>query len=145
MSNIPTAACGSSVRERGERWWPVASSSAPRSHFLRHRRPSLLKPKHPLASQLVSAHGGWLGLPVTDTAYSFITETVAALSDDPIRKWILTERNATQITRISPIRGGCINHASKYETDSGSFFVKSNRYASKTLSLLPSITQVSQL
>ncbi|XP_072956058.1 protein-ribulosamine 3-kinase, chloroplastic [Typha angustifolia] len=52
---------------------------------------------------------------------------MSALSDDPIRGWILTEGKATQITRISPIGGGCINHASRYDTDSGSFFVKTNR------------------
>ncbi|KAJ8467736.1 hypothetical protein OPV22_030288 [Ensete ventricosum] len=52
---------------------------------------------------------------------------MASLGDDPIREWILTEGKATQITRISPIGGGCINHASRYDTDSGSFFVKTNR------------------
>lgn len=54
--------------------------------------------------------------------------TVAALSEDPIRQWILTEGKATQITRISPVGGGCINLASRYITDVGSFFVKTNRY-----------------
>ncbi|URE39517.1 hypothetical protein MUK42_18001 [Musa troglodytarum] len=44
---------------------------------------------------------------------------MASLGDDPIREWILTEGKATQITRISPIGGGCINHASRYDTDSG--------------------------
>ncbi|XP_058104763.1 protein-ribulosamine 3-kinase, chloroplastic isoform X1 [Magnolia sinica] len=53
--------------------------------------------------------------------------TMAALSDDPIREWILTEGNATQITRISSIGGGCINLANRYDTDAGSFFVKTNR------------------
>ncbi|CAL9038084.1 unnamed protein product [Musa banksii] len=52
---------------------------------------------------------------------------MASLGDDPIREWILTEGKATQITRISPIGGGCINHASRYDTDYGSFFVKTNR------------------
>ncbi|XP_064976782.1 protein-ribulosamine 3-kinase, chloroplastic-like isoform X2 [Musa acuminata AAA Group] len=52
---------------------------------------------------------------------------MASMGDDPIREWILTEGKATQITRISPIGGGCINHASRYDTDSGSFFVKTNR------------------
>ncbi|XP_065021243.1 protein-ribulosamine 3-kinase, chloroplastic-like isoform X1 [Musa acuminata AAA Group] len=52
---------------------------------------------------------------------------LASMGDDPIREWILTEGKATQITRISPIGGGCINHASRYDTDSGSFFVKTNR------------------
>ncbi|ONK73368.1 uncharacterized protein A4U43_C04F30590 [Asparagus officinalis] len=52
---------------------------------------------------------------------------LAAMSDDPIREWILTEGKATKITRISPIGGGCINYASRYDTDAGSFFVKSNR------------------
>lgn len=52
---------------------------------------------------------------------------MAALSDDPIREWILTEGKATQITGISPIGGGCINSANRYDTDSASFFVKTNR------------------
>lgn len=53
---------------------------------------------------------------------------VAALGEDPIREWILSEGKATQITRISPVGGGCINLASRYDTDAGSFFVKTNRY-----------------
>ncbi|KAH7653662.1 Protein-ribulosamine 3-kinase protein [Dioscorea alata] len=53
--------------------------------------------------------------------------TMAALGDDPVRKWILTEGNATDITRISSIGGGCINLATRYDTDAGSFFVKTNR------------------
>ncbi|KAI9181973.1 hypothetical protein LWI28_020649 [Acer negundo] len=52
---------------------------------------------------------------------------MAALSDDPIRDWILSEGKATQITKISPIGGGCINLANRYDTDAGSFFVKTNR------------------
>ncbi|XP_061998563.1 protein-ribulosamine 3-kinase, chloroplastic [Rosa rugosa] len=52
---------------------------------------------------------------------------MAAMSDDPVRKWILTEGNATEIIRISPIGGGCINRASRHDTDAGSFFVKTNR------------------
>lgn len=51
------------------------------------------------------------------------------MSDDPISKWILTEGNATKITRISPIGGGCINVARRYDTDAGSFFIKTNRYS----------------
>ncbi|KAH0980365.1 hypothetical protein GBA52_007542 [Prunus armeniaca] len=52
---------------------------------------------------------------------------VAVVSEDPVREWILSEGNATQITRISPVGGGCINRASHYDTDAGSFFVKTNR------------------
>lgn len=52
---------------------------------------------------------------------------MAALGEDPIREWILSEGKATQITRISPVGGGCINLASRYETDAGSFFIKTNR------------------
>ncbi|XP_077245675.1 protein kinase superfamily protein isoform X3 [Tasmannia lanceolata] len=52
---------------------------------------------------------------------------MAALSDDPIREWILTEGKATKITGISSIGGGCINLANRYDTDVGSFFVKTNR------------------
>lgn len=53
--------------------------------------------------------------------------TAAAMSDDPIREWILSEGKATKITGISPVGGGCINRASRYNTDAGSFFVKTNR------------------
>ncbi|XP_024312321.1 protein-ribulosamine 3-kinase, chloroplastic isoform X5 [Brachypodium distachyon] len=52
---------------------------------------------------------------------------VAAMGDDPIKEWILTEGKATQITGISSIGGGCINSAQRYITDAGSFFVKTNR------------------
>ncbi|KAJ0572466.1 putative protein-ribulosamine 3-kinase [Helianthus annuus] len=52
---------------------------------------------------------------------------MATLSTDPVREWILTEGKATQITGISPVGGGCINLASRYNTDAGSFFVKTNR------------------
>ncbi|XP_021904502.1 protein-ribulosamine 3-kinase, chloroplastic, partial [Carica papaya] len=52
---------------------------------------------------------------------------MAALSDDPVREWILSEGKATKITKISPVGGGCINLASRYDTDAGSFFVKTNR------------------
>ncbi|KAM7275736.1 hypothetical protein ACFE04_017602 [Oxalis oulophora] len=55
------------------------------------------------------------------------TPTMAALSDDPITDWILSEGKATQITRISPVGGGCINRANRYDTDVGPFFVKTNR------------------
>ena len=49
------------------------------------------------------------------------------MHDDPIREWVLSEGKATQITRISSIGGGCINLAHRYDTDAGSFFVKTNR------------------
>jgi protein-ribulosamine 3-kinase len=45
---------------------------------------------------------------------------VASVSNDPILDWILTEGKATQITRISPVGGGCFNRASRYDADSGS-------------------------
>ncbi|PHU29212.1 Protein-ribulosamine 3-kinase, chloroplastic [Capsicum chinense] len=53
--------------------------------------------------------------------------TVAAMSNDPVREWILSEGKAAQITGISPVGGGCINSATRYDTDAGSFFVKTNR------------------
>ncbi|XP_028784974.1 protein-ribulosamine 3-kinase, chloroplastic-like isoform X1 [Neltuma alba] len=63
--------------------------------------------------------------------HHYITKTkpliLASMSNDPIREWILSEGKATQITRINPIGGGCINLASRYDTDAGSFFVKTNR------------------
>ncbi|EOA24392.1 hypothetical protein CARUB_v10017641mg [Capsella rubella] len=52
---------------------------------------------------------------------------MAAMSEDPIREWILSEGKATQITKISSVGGGCINLATHYHTDAGSFFVKTNR------------------
>uniref|UniRef100_A0A0D9VNQ3 Protein-ribulosamine 3-kinase, chloroplastic n=1 Tax=Leersia perrieri TaxID=77586 RepID=A0A0D9VNQ3_9ORYZ len=52
---------------------------------------------------------------------------MAALGEDPIREWILTEGKATKITGVSSIGGGCINSAQCYKTDAGSFFVKTNR------------------
>jgi len=56
---------------------------------------------------------------------------VAALGDDPIREWILTEGKATQIKGIRSIGGGCINSAQRYDTDAGPFFVKTNRCAQR--------------
>lgn len=50
------------------------------------------------------------------------------MSEDPVREWILSEGKATQITGIRSIGGGCINRANRYDTDAGSFFVKTNRY-----------------
>ncbi|KAL0397843.1 UNVERIFIED_CONTAM: Protein-ribulosamine 3-kinase, chloroplastic [Sesamum calycinum] len=64
-----------------------------------------------------------LGLPCT----SKLQLTVASMSDDPVREWILSEGKATQITGIRSVGGGCINRASRYDTDAGSFFVKTNR------------------
>jgi fructosamine-3-kinase len=56
-----------------------------------------------------------------------MTTLVAVADGDPIRKWILEEGGASRITRISSVGGGCINTANRYETDVGSFFVKTNR------------------
>ncbi len=56
-----------------------------------------------------------------------MTTFVAVADGDPIRKWILEEGGASRITRISSVGGGCINTANRYETDVGSFFVKTNR------------------
>jgi len=47
--------------------------------------------------------------------------------EDPIAQWILTQGKTSKIIQISPVAGGCINHAYRYRTDSGSFFVKKNR------------------
>ncbi|KAJ3682099.1 hypothetical protein LUZ60_014672 [Juncus effusus] len=63
--------------------------------------------------------------PAKSRAVSRIS-AMAGLRDEPIRDWILTEGKASEITRISPIGGGCINSARRYETDAGSFFVKTN-------------------
>jgi len=59
-----------------------------------------------------------------------------SMSEDPVREWILSEGKATKITKISPVGGGCINLASRYDTDAGSFFVKTNRYGRWRLDLL---------
>ena len=56
-------------------------------------------------------------------------------SDDPVKEWILSEGGASEIKRVSSVGGGCINVATKYETDCGSFFVKTNRLI-ETLILL---------
>ncbi|XP_073291259.1 protein-ribulosamine 3-kinase, chloroplastic isoform X2 [Primulina huaijiensis] len=53
--------------------------------------------------------------------------TVASMGADPIREWILSEGKATQITGTRSIGGGCINRATRYDSDAGSFFVKTNR------------------
>ncbi|KAL9228950.1 hypothetical protein vseg_004475 [Gypsophila vaccaria] len=50
-----------------------------------------------------------------------------ANSEDPVLEWILTEGKATKISRTSPVGGGCINLATRYDTDAGPFFVKTNR------------------
>ncbi|XP_051122656.1 protein-ribulosamine 3-kinase, chloroplastic isoform X2 [Andrographis paniculata] len=55
------------------------------------------------------------------------TVALVSMGEDPIREWILSEGKATQITSIRSIGGGCINLANRYDTDVGSFFVKTNR------------------
>ncbi|CAK9157288.1 unnamed protein product [Ilex paraguariensis] len=74
----------------------------------RPRRFSFTKPKHEI-----------------DVRFFFLAR--ATMHDDPIREWVLSEGKATQITRICSIGGGCINLAHRYDTDAGSFFVKTNR------------------
>ncbi|KAH9788093.1 protein-ribulosamine 3-kinase [Citrus sinensis] len=71
--------------------------------------------------------GSFLPLPSRISFSKRRTFAMAALSDDPIREWILSEGKATHITKICPVGGGCINLASRYGTDAGSFFVKTNR------------------
>lgn len=61
------------------------------------------------------------------SVFTPLNSTVVAMSDDPVREWILSEGKATQIKGIGPIGGGCINRATRYDTDAGSFFVKTNR------------------
>ena len=61
---------------------------------------------------------------------------MAALGDDPIKEWILTEGKATQIKGTRSIGGGCINAAQRYDTDAVPFFVKTNRCAEKISSEL---------
>lgn len=51
-----------------------------------------------------------------------------AMANDPVREWILTQGKASEIIRISSVGGGCINLANRYDTDVGSFFVKTNRF-----------------
>ncbi|CAN1157555.1 Protein-ribulosamine 3-kinase, chloroplastic [Linum perenne] len=82
------------------------------------------------AAQLGIASTSCCYLPMSRPPFCFTRRrsfAVAAMSDDPISDWITTEGKATQITRISPVGGGCINRANRYETDAGSFFVKTNR------------------
>ncbi|CAN6481170.1 unnamed protein product [Victoria cruziana] len=61
------------------------------------------------------------------TTIFFKPVATADFSNDPVREWILTEGKSTKIVRISSVGGGCINLASRYDTDVGSFFVKTNR------------------
>lgn len=72
----------------------------------------------------------------------FLFLSVAAMGEDPIREWILSEGKATQITKISSIGGGCINLASRYDTDAGSFFVKTNRYLTYFRILILIVTEI---
>lgn len=65
---------------------------------------------------------------LSDFVNNILQLTVASMSEDPVREWILSEGKATQITGIRSIGGGCINRANRYDTDAGSFFVKTNRY-----------------
>ncbi|KAK7373555.1 hypothetical protein VNO80_06969 [Phaseolus coccineus] len=48
-----------------------------------------------------------------------------SMSEDPVR---VSEGKATKITKINPVGVGCVNLASRYDTDVGSFFVKTNSY-----------------
>ncbi|XP_027336845.1 protein-ribulosamine 3-kinase, chloroplastic [Abrus precatorius] len=61
------------------------------------------------------------------TKSSPLVSTSMSMSEDPVREWVLSEGKATKITKISPVGGGCINLANRYDTDAGSFFVKTNR------------------
>jgi protein-ribulosamine 3-kinase len=62
-----------------------------------------------------------------------VCHAVAALGDDPIKEWILTEGKATKITGTRSIGGGCINSAQRCDTDAGPFFVKTNRCATSKM------------
>lgn len=46
---------------------------------------------------------------------------------DPVLDWMMGEGRATKILRTSPVGGGCISTATRYDTDAGSFFVKTSR------------------
>lgn len=48
---------------------------------------------------------------------------------DPVREWITGAGGAAAVTRVSPVGGGCINAAYRYDTDAGPFFVKQSRNA----------------
>ncbi|KAG5231315.1 protein-ribulosamine kinase [Salix suchowensis] len=52
-----------------------------------------------------------ISLYCNDLVMGFFDACIAAMSDDPISVWILSEGNATQITWTSSIGGGCINNA----------------------------------
>lgn len=71
----------------------------------------------------------WVAI-VFECCHNEMQSTVVSMTmrDDPIREWIVSEGKATQITGTHPVGGGCINRAYRYETDVGSFFVKTNRY-----------------
>ncbi|KAJ7542013.1 hypothetical protein O6H91_10G085400 [Diphasiastrum complanatum] len=52
---------------------------------------------------------------------------------DPICEWILGEGGASKIKRVTPVGGGCINVANRYDTDFGVYFVKTNRDAETSM------------
>jgi protein-ribulosamine 3-kinase len=52
---------------------------------------------------------------------------VAVAESDPVLEWMMGEGGATKILRTSPVGGGCISTATRYDTDAGSFFVKYSR------------------
>ncbi|GAB2290956.1 hypothetical protein Dimus_025214 [Dionaea muscipula] len=87
-----------------------------------HLRPTCLPPLNPLLPRRLLPSSS-----TTTTKPKFKQFLVLAMSQDPVREWILTEGKATRITRTSPVGGGCINFANRYDTDAGSFFVKTNR------------------
>eukprot|EP00850_Spirogloea_muscicola_P020956 SM000232S07926 [mRNA] locus=s232:26480:29056:- [translate_table: standard] len=49
------------------------------------------------------------------------------METDPVTAWITSEGGASAVARVSPVSGGCINTAHRYDTDAGPFFVKTNR------------------
>ncbi|KAJ8565416.1 hypothetical protein K7X08_007992 [Anisodus acutangulus] len=52
------------------------------------------------------------------SVFTPLNSTVAAMSDDPVREWILSEGKATQIKGISPIGGEALGLNAMYETGS---------------------------
>lgn len=88
-------------------------------------------------SLLLSSTSSYVTVPLKPSrlprAFSFLrlaakpVSVVAMSSEDPITDWIRTQGKATHITRITPVGGGCINFANRYDTDVGPFFVKTNR------------------
>ncbi|GLJ53944.1 hypothetical protein SUGI_1152890 [Cryptomeria japonica] len=83
---------------------------------------------HPCFTQLHRLHHRYRPTCTQSVCRRGVVVGMMATSEkDPVREWILGEGGATNINRVIPIGGGCISIANRYDTNAGSFFVKTNR------------------